>query len=87
MNNPGLDPSTRRAILQGGIAIALLAAAPPVVRAQQKAAKPLVQYVDKPKGDQRCDRCLQWLPPDSCKLVAGQISAQGWCALFAVKPK
>jgi len=85
MNDP--KRSTRRTILQGSLAVALLAAAPPGVRAQQKAAKSLVQYLDKPKGDQRCDRCVQWLPPDSCKLVAGPISAQGWCALFAIKPK
>jgi hypothetical protein len=45
--------STRRAILQGTLAIALLAAAPPGARAQQKAEKLLVQYEDKPKGEQQ----------------------------------
>jgi hypothetical protein len=46
-----------------------------------------VQYEDKPKGEQRCDRCVQFLPPDSCTLLAGQISPQGWCALVTAKPK
>ena len=87
VNTPGTGLSTRRAILQGTLAVALLAAAPPGTRAQQKAEKSIVQYEDKPKGEQQCDRCVQFLPPDPCKLVAGQISPQGWCALFLAKPK
>jgi hypothetical protein len=39
------------------------------------------------EGDQRCDGCLQWEPPDSCKVVEGKISPRGWCALYAPRPK
>jgi hypothetical protein len=87
VNTPVPVASTRRAILQGALAAAMVATAPPGAPAQQKAAKALVQYQDKPKGDQECDRCLQFVPPDSCKLVAGPINPKGWCALFAPKPK
>jgi hypothetical protein len=44
-----LRPSTRRAMLQGALAIALMAAAPPGTRAQQKAEKLLVQTENKPQ--------------------------------------
>jgi hypothetical protein len=87
VNTSGTGPSTRRALLQGALAITVMAAAPPGTRAQQKAEKSLVQYQDKSKGEQQCDHCVQFLPPDSCRLVAGQISPQGWCALFTAKPK
>jgi hypothetical protein len=49
-------PSTRRAFLQA-LASALMAAALPGTRAQQKAEKLLMHYEDKPKGGQQCDRC------------------------------
>jgi High potential iron-sulfur protein len=55
--------------------------------AQQKAAKKLVQYQEKPKGTQECDECLHFVAPDSCKLVEGKISPKGWCSLYAPKPK
>lgn len=62
-----LRPSTRRAILQGALAIALMAAAPPGTRAQQKAEKLLAQDEDKPQGEQQCDRCcaVPAAPPPS----------------------
>ncbi|MGH7415449.1 MAG: high-potential iron-sulfur protein, partial [Candidatus Rokuibacteriota bacterium] len=55
--------------------------------AQQKAAKKLVKYQETPKEGKTCDRCLQFVPPDACKLVAGKINPKGWCQLFAPKPK
>jgi hypothetical protein len=59
--------STRRAIVQGALAIALMAAAPPGTRAQQKAEKLLAQDDDKPQGEQQCDRCcaVPAAPPPS----------------------
>jgi hypothetical protein len=50
--------------------------------AQAKAQQKSVAYQDKPKGEQRCDGCCNFQPPNACKLVDGQISAQGWCSLF-----
>jgi hypothetical protein len=78
---------TRRALLQGVLAAAILTAASVGADAQQKADPKLVQYQQKPKGDQECDKCLHFEPPDSCKLVAGKINPKGWCMLYAPKPK
>jgi hypothetical protein len=54
--------------------------------AQTKMTQLLVAYQDTPKGDQRCDNCTQFLPPASCKLVEGKISASGWCKIYEKKP-
>ena len=77
----------RRAVLRGALSLALVLATAAEVRAQQKAAKNIVNYQEKPHGDQECAKCLHFLPPDSCKLVASKISPNGWCSLFAPKPK
>jgi hypothetical protein len=42
-------------------------------------------YRSSPQGDARCEKCSQFLPPSSCKVVDGQISPSGWCTLFAPK--
>ena len=78
---------TRRAVLQGALAGAIVGVAVSVARAQDKAKQSLVQYQVKPKGDQECDKCLYWAPPDACKLVEGKIGPKAWCALYAPKPK
>ena len=64
-----------------------MAGAPVRGETQQKADKKIVQYQEKPKADQECDKCLQFVPPDACKLVAGKINPKGWCQLYAPKPK
>jgi hypothetical protein len=53
--------------------------------AQAKVPQKAVAYQDKPKGAQRCDGCTSFQPPSGCKLVDGNISAQGWCSLFMKK--
>ena len=53
--------------------------------AQSKVAQKLVSYQDAPKGAARCDKCTQWQPPASCKVVQGAIKPTGWCSLFAPK--
>ena len=77
---------TRRAILGGALATIVVGAAV-LAEAQQKAPQKMVQYQEKPKGDQECDKCLHFVPPDSCKLVEGKINPKGWCTLYAPKPK
>ncbi len=42
-------------------------------------------YQNNPNGNQRCGGCLHFQPPTSCKVVAGRISPNGWCKLFAAK--
>jgi hypothetical protein len=81
-----LDISRRR-LLRGapfalGAALAATAAA-----AENKVSQKLARYQATPKGDQRCDNCVQWQPPASCKIVAGEISPAGWCILYARAPK
>ena len=85
--DPTTPRSTRRALLQGALAAAVVTGAVLRADAQQKAAKQMVQYQEKPKGDQECDKCLHFVAPDSCKLVDGKINPKGWCALYAPKPK
>jgi len=77
---------SRRAIIQVGLLV-LATGVSARAEAQQKIAANLVQYQQKPKGTQECDRCLHFVPPDGCKVVAGKINPKGWCALFAPKPK
>ena len=56
--------------------------------AQAQAAKvsqKLVKYQDTPKGEQRCENCVQFETPSSCKTVDGTVAAQGWCMVYAKK--
>ena len=57
-----------------------------VAEAQTKVAQTVVGYQDTPHGAQRCDNCLQFEPPSSCKVVAGKIAAAGWCKVYVKKP-
>lgn len=47
-----------------------------------KATKDAVRYQDQPKGIQSCAICSLFLKPDSCKVMEGKVSEDGWCALF-----
>ncbi len=54
--------------------------------AANKVKKEAVQYQEQPKGDQRCGLCLHFQPEsNSCQLVEGQISPDGWCILWTKK--
>ena len=52
-----------------------------------KVAQKIVKYQDTPKGEQRCENCLQFEAPSSCKTVDGTGTAQGWCMVYAKKPE
>jgi hypothetical protein len=54
--------------------------------AQTKMAQKVVAYQDTPQGDHRCDNCLQFQPPSSCKIVDGTINPAGWCKVYVKKP-
>jgi hypothetical protein len=76
----------RRWLLQrvlGAIGALVLFYGPPrpaiaVIKISQKA----VAYQDHPEGDKRCDKCIQFQPPNACKMVDGSISPNGYCQLF-----
>jgi hypothetical protein len=82
---------SRRAILAAAAGGALTSAAGMPVAADEPVAekdkikKTDAKYQDQPKGQQRCEICLQFQPPASCKIVQGPISPHGWCQFFAAK--
>jgi hypothetical protein len=45
-----------------------------------------VQYQAQPKGEEKCAGCMHFIAgSNTCKLVDGQISPEGWCSLWAKK--
>jgi hypothetical protein len=92
MSDHDTDMVSRRAVLAKGLGVVAVVASLTAIdvsasEAQKKMAPKMVQYQQKPKGDQKCSICLHFVPPDSCKLVEGKINPEGWCSLFAPKPK
>ena len=61
---------------------AACAATPKPASAAPKISQAAVAYQDHPDGDKRCGRCLQFVAPESCKLVDGPVSPQGFCRIF-----
>jgi High potential iron-sulfur protein len=78
-----------RRVVFTGTALALGAAAAATVvseaTAQEKISQADAKYQGAPKDDQRCDGCILFQPPNTCKVVQGEISASGWCQLFVKK--
>ncbi len=86
------DDKTRRGILRAGLAaVGAVAAATAahaagnVRLAQDKIAPAQVQYQTTPKDGQQCDKCVNFVAPNACKIVSGTIAPQGWCLAFAPK--
>ena len=77
---------SRRSLLCGAAgATSVLAASLKPALAQPKISKIAVNYQDHPDGDKRCDKCIQFQPPDACKVVDGSISPQGSCRIFMLR--
>ena len=58
-------------------------AAPP---APTKVPQASVQYQTQPKGEQQCSGCQHFIAAsNTCELVEGQISPNGWCSLWVKK--
>lgn len=55
--------------------------------AMAKASQADAKYQGEPKGELKCSNCVHFEAPSSCKVVDGSISENGWCALYAAKPK
>ena len=51
----------------------------------QKIPKETVQYQDTPKDGAECDKCVNWIAPNGCTIVAGEIHPKGWCVAYAPK--
>ena len=92
MNNGGNDCQriSRRVALSGAalaLGAATIATAVSQAAAQQKISQADAKYQTTSKGDQRCDGCANFQPPNACKFVEGDISPNGWCQLFGAKTK
>ena len=53
--------------------------------AQAKMTQKAAGYQDTPKADQKCSGCALFKTPDSCTLIDGSISPDGWCRFYSKK--
>jgi hypothetical protein len=79
-----LDKSRRKAMraVVGGLSAALFQI--PQVKASDKMTRQQAQYQDTPNGIYSCGLCTLFERPNSCKVVEGEISEDGWCKAFAL---
>jgi len=81
-SSTGATPDTGSAAPDSSPTPSAVATAPAAAKVSQAS----VQYQNQPKGEQKCSGCLHFIAgSNSCKLVEGQISPDGWCALWAQK--
>lgn len=58
----------------------------PAAAPAKKVPQASVQYQKRPQGDQKCAGCLHFIAEsNTCKLVDGSISPEGWCKLWVKK--
>jgi hypothetical protein len=84
---------SRRGLLEGTLIVAASASVGPAPTARaeaelseaQKITHGDAKYQLMANGQQRCEICLQFEPPDHCKIVRSPISATGWCQYFAAR--
>jgi hypothetical protein len=61
-------------------------ACPATPAATKKVSQASVQYQAQPKDEQKCGSCVNFIAAlNTCKLVDGQVSPEGWCSLWAKK--
>ncbi len=80
-----LDRSRRGAmrVAVGGVSAALLMRVA-TSDASDKMTPQQAQYQDTPNGLYSCAMCSLFEPPNSCKVVEGEVSKDGWCKAFAL---
>lgn len=81
-------PFSRRTLLAGTALIVAVTATQGLSRrtlADDKVSKDEAKYQDHPKGQQRCEICVNFQPPNRCRFVQGDISPKGWCQFFAAR--
>ena len=90
MNETG---NTRRGVLRSGLALvaggtiatAATTLAARQAAAQDKLAKEAVQYQNMPKDGNKCATCVNFVTPNACQIVAGEINPEGWCVAWGPK--
>jgi hypothetical protein len=90
MRDHGRLVYSRRDVLgvlgRSALAASLLSTSPPPTYGQEtKVSKEQARYQDTPKNGQQCSGCALFVAPRGCTVVAGDISPNGWCALFVAK--
>lgn len=79
----------RRKVMRNALAVGCslwMPIALPAEATGKKLPQASAQYQAKPKGDQRCANCVNFIADsNTCKLVEGPISPQGWCSLWVKK--
>ncbi len=50
----------------------------------EKMTRQQAEYQDTPKDIYSCAVCTFFEPPQSCKVVAGEVNKDGWCKAFAL---
>ena len=88
MSTSGSERMSRRIVLRHRrwhLGVAATGAVTTRAEAQQKISQADAKYQPQPKGQQRCDNCVNFQAPNACKFVQGDISPSGWCQLYAAK--
>jgi hypothetical protein len=62
-----------------------LSVGPAAAQGFTKSPQQTAGYQDHPSGAERCGSCLNFQPPAACKVVAGRISPNGWCRIYAAR--
>ena len=76
----------RRIVLRSLLATGCALCLPRLSAAQTgKVSKAQAQYQHRPKDDEKCGNCSNFVAPNSCLLVEGEISPEGWCVLWTKK--
>lgn len=73
---------SRRRMLLTLVFCATAGAAASPAAAQQKVSQAEALYQDRPNNGFSCAACALFRPPAACVVVAGTISATGWCRFF-----
>jgi hypothetical protein len=50
--------------------------------ALNRMSKAASRYQNHPNGDKRCGGCRHFQAPNSCEVVPGNISPNGWCKWY-----
>ncbi len=85
MNEANSKGVTRRTVLLAAAGAAPLLAMSASGADASGLPQAAVGYQPTPKGDQQCDNCNLFVPPNACKSVAGEIAPTGWCKLWVKK--
>ena len=88
-SHDGSASVSRRGAMRAAMSLLALAGtfwvATKTALAQNLIAQQAAQYRDHPNGEHKCAGCSHFKPPQSCGVVEGTISPNGWCLMFSPK--